>query len=116
MSASETEMREGGRGRKGGREGGREGEGEGGREGGRGGGRAGRKEEKVTCTYTYIRSDIENCEGWLSPGGHSSGGISLVPSLSHRKHAIIDDLCTRKDMLWESLVLNAIFLVHDAIL
>ena len=30
-----------------------------------------------TCTCTlYIRSDIENCEAWLSPGGHSSGGHS----------------------------------------
>ena len=24
--------------------------------------------------HTHIRSDIENCEGWLSPGGHNSGG------------------------------------------
>ena len=24
------------------------------------------------------RSDIENCEGWLSPGGHSSGGRALT--------------------------------------
>ena len=23
-------------------------------------------------------SDIENCEGWLSPGGHSSGGTALT--------------------------------------
>ena len=26
----------------------------------------------------YIQSDIENCEGWLSPGGHSSGGRALT--------------------------------------
>ena len=100
MSASETEMMEGGR--------------EGGREKGREGGREGRKEEKVTCTYTYIRSDIENCEGWLSPGGHSSGGISLVPSLSHRTHTMIDDLCTRKDTLWERPVHDAI-LLHEGV-
>ena len=28
--------------------------------------------------YMYIRSDTENCEGWLSPGGHSSGGRALT--------------------------------------
>ena len=28
------------------------------------------------CIYT--RSDIENCEGWLSSGGHSSGGRAKV--------------------------------------
>ena len=26
----------------------------------------------------HIRSDIENCEGWLSSGGHSSGGRALT--------------------------------------
>ena len=26
----------------------------------------------------HIRSDIENCEGWLSPSGHSSGGRVLT--------------------------------------
>ena len=26
----------------------------------------------------HIQSDIENCEGWLSPGGHSSGGRALT--------------------------------------
>ena len=25
-----------------------------------------------------IQSDIENCEGWLSPGGHSSDGRALT--------------------------------------
>ena len=25
-------------------------------------------------------SDVENCEGWLSPGGHSSGGRALTAS------------------------------------
>ena len=25
-----------------------------------------------------MQSDIENCEGWLSPGGHSSGGRALT--------------------------------------
>ena len=28
--------------------------------------------------YMHIRSDIENPEGWLSPGGHSSGGRALT--------------------------------------
>ena len=28
--------------------------------------------------YMYIQNDIENCEGWLSPGGHSSGGRALT--------------------------------------
>ena len=27
---------------------------------------------------TAHTSDIENCEGWLSPGGHSSGGRALI--------------------------------------
>ena len=42
-----------------------------------------------TCIYMYtgrslmgfwwhIQSDIEKCEGWLSPGGHSSGGRALT--------------------------------------
>ena len=31
-----------------------------------------------------LQSDIENCEGWLSPGGHSSGGRALHDSLSQR--------------------------------
>ena len=32
-----------------------------------------------SCTYIqHIQSDIENCEGWLSPGGHSSGGRALT--------------------------------------
>ena len=42
-----------------------------------------------TCTAqcTHIQSDIENCEGWLSPGGHSLGdraptALSLAPSLA----------------------------------
>ena len=35
---------------------------------------------------------------------------SLVPRLSHCVHAIIDDLCTRKDKLWESLIHNTIVL------
>ena len=26
----------------------------------------------------HIQSDIENCEGWLSPGGHSSDGRALM--------------------------------------
>ena len=26
----------------------------------------------------HIRSNIKNCEGWLSPGGHSSGGRALT--------------------------------------
>ena len=26
----------------------------------------------------YMYSDIENCEGWLSPGGHGSGGRVLT--------------------------------------
>ena len=26
----------------------------------------------------YMTADIENCEGWLSPGGHSSGGRALT--------------------------------------
>ena len=29
---------------------------------------------KCTC----IQSDVENFEGWLSPGGHSSGGRALM--------------------------------------
>ena len=28
--------------------------------------------------YMYRSSDTENCEGWLSPGGHSSGGRALT--------------------------------------
>ena len=34
-----------------------------------------------TCIYGFwrhIQSDIENCEGWLSPSGHSSGGRALT--------------------------------------
>ena len=31
-----------------------------------------------TCIHVCIQSDIENCEGWLSPGGHSSGGRALA--------------------------------------
>ena len=27
-----------------------------------------------------MQSDVENCEGWLSPGGHSSGGRALTAS------------------------------------
>ena len=27
---------------------------------------------------TAQQSDIENCEGWLSPGGHGSGGRALM--------------------------------------
>ena len=30
------------------------------------------------CTRWHVRSDIEDCEGWLSPGGHSSGGRALT--------------------------------------
>ena len=31
------------------------------------------------CTYgRHIQSDIKNCEGWLSPSGHSSGGRALT--------------------------------------
>ena len=26
----------------------------------------------------HIWSDIDNCEGWLSPGAHSSGGRALT--------------------------------------
>ena len=47
----------------------------------------------ITCdylheAYMYIRSDIKNCEGWLSPGGHSSGQVkseapSVQPSSFH---------------------------------
>ena len=37
----------------------------------------------VTCRslmrfWWHIQSDIENCEGWLSPGGPSSGGRALT--------------------------------------
>ena len=32
----------------------------------------------VTRIPQHIQSDIENCEGWLSPGGHSSGGRALT--------------------------------------
>ena len=28
--------------------------------------------------WWHIRSDIEECEGWLWPGGHSSGGRTLT--------------------------------------
>ena len=28
--------------------------------------------------YMHIQSDIENCEGWLSSSGHSSGGRALT--------------------------------------
>ena len=42
-----------------------------------------------TCTYECVctvhvqcaRSDIENCEGWLSPGGHNSGGRALTANV-----------------------------------
>ena len=33
---------------------------------------------KELCMYILTWSDIENCEGWLSPGGHSSGGRALT--------------------------------------
>ena len=29
-------------------------------------------------TARHIQSDIENCEGWLSLSGHSSGGRALT--------------------------------------
>ena len=32
----------------------------------------------LTGFWWHIRSDTENCEGWLSPGGHSSGGRALT--------------------------------------
>ena len=84
---SQGSLREGG-GREGGREGGWEREEEGRREGGgekrmegrrdrgREGGDRGRGREK--SWYTCTCACIENCEGWLSPGGHSSGGRALA--------------------------------------
>ena len=33
-----------------------------------------RLQTALVCTW----SDVENCEGWLSPGGHSSGGRALI--------------------------------------
>ena len=34
---------------------------------------------KLRAKYMNMyMSDIENCEGWLSPGGHSSGGRALM--------------------------------------
>ena len=54
-----------------------------------------------TCVYTYMERrsywsiprgsltahtcDIENCEGWLSPGGHSSGGRALTAKVRGRR-------------------------------
>ena len=32
----------------------------------------------ILSPVEHIQSDIENCEGWLSPGGHSSGGRALT--------------------------------------
>ena len=31
----------------------------------------------VTGKYMHTQSDVENCEGWLSPGGHSSDSRAL---------------------------------------
>ena len=30
------------------------------------------------CTEWHMQSDVENYDGWLSPGGHSSGGRALI--------------------------------------
>ena len=37
-----------------------------------------RSEVTMIIHTWHIQSDIENCEGWLSPGGHGSGGRALT--------------------------------------
>ncbi len=42
--------------------------------------REGKEDEMTVWTSQlwHTQSDIENCEGWVSPGGHSSGGRALT--------------------------------------
>ena len=44
------------------------------------------------CDGTCVQSDTENCEGWLSPGGPSSGGRALT-ALSQRPPSSIPGGC-----------------------